>query len=181
MRASRSSSRHYRTARSRGNCQHSIFSALPSADTHGVENGSCWPIAEASIQLMKRRPWFSLRFVFFGVTLCALLMMVWKNRPPRALRVELTARSTVLVNDEETELSSLAAVLRREWFVRRLLLMDPQMLLRTDRSRASWKIVSETIDQAQHVGFEAVTFEFVNDGADRRSVGGRVAAPSPYR
>ena len=118
---------------------------------------------------MKRRPQFSLRFMIFGVTFCALLLTLWLNRPPRALRVELTPQETAVVDYEEIELSSLGAVIDREGFVRRLWLMEPLMTIRVDAS-VPYQNVVETITLGQHAGFKKFTFATVEHSSAQQGV-----------
>ena len=105
---------------------------------------------------MIRRRQFSLRSVFFAVSVCALFLLLWRNRPPPTLRVELTAQGTTFVDDDEIKRSSLRARIDREALVRRIWRVEPVMILRADASVSQQDFV-EVITMSQRAGIQKTT------------------------
>jgi biopolymer transport protein ExbD len=96
---------------------------------------------------------FSLRTLFFIVTVCALMSVLWRSRPPRELRVELTAQGTTFVHDDEVLRSSLPSRIDREAFIRRMWRMEGVMILHAHPS-VSHQDLEEVITQSQRAGFK---------------------------
>ena len=104
-----------------------------------------------------RRRQFSLRFLILGITVCALLLMACRNRPPRSISIEVTKNDKAIVRGNEIELTSLANALEHELFIRKVWFVEPVFEIRAEGS-VSIQAVTEAVQIAQLVGADKVTF-----------------------
>ena len=101
---------------------------------------------------MGQRRQFSVRTVFVAVTLCAVILLVWRSRPDPTLQLELTAEGTALADGEEVDLSSLVDRIDREARYRKIWLMEPVLNLHSSPS-VSHQDLAEVATLSRRAGF----------------------------
>ncbi len=112
---------------------------------------------------MGQRRQFSLRTVFVAVTLCALLLLLWRSRPDPTLQVELTAEGTALVDGEEVDRSSLVGRIDREARYRKIWLMEPVLILFYSSRSVSHQDLAEVATLSQRAGFAKLALTVVDE------------------